>query len=432
MLFDQALASYFRAINRNDYLLIIAILMSLAAFTLILLRTLYFNKHIAMTKMQAVLVFLYEVAFKPLSTLLILYFIYYSFHFLSTYFIFIKPYHEKSIYLLRLGEFLIYFWLILNILNLAKMRAANWLIARGYALGYAIFSAIGTSLQAAILLAMVNLLIPQISLTGVPLNILQDISKILLIALMGLIAIKTIEVIAKVIEQRYDLAENGTIHSRKINTQLAIIKRVAVTICMVVVIAFILRIFDSVRNIGTGILTTAGILSALGAFASQQSLGRIFAGLHIAFTQPVRIGDTVIIENELGQVEEISLSYIVIKLWDLRRLILPTDYFTGKGLLNLTRSSSELLGTIFLYADYTLPVEPVRQQFFSYLSASINWDKKVGTLQVTDIKERCMEIRALVSAKDSSTLWNLRCELREKLIEYIVERFPNCLSRARI
>ncbi len=431
MLFDQIITHYFKSVNSNDFLFIVAIVATLAAFTLILIRSIYFNKYSAIAKLHSLTAFLYEVSFKPLLVLLTLYLTHYCSYLLSLSISTLKPYQEKSVYLLSIGEFLVYFWLILNLLNLGKMRVANLLIERHYALGYAIFSAIGTSLQAAILLVMLDVLIPQISLAGIPLNILENISKILLIALMGLIAIKTIEVVAKVIEQRYGLADNGTIHSRKIKTQLVIIKRVAVTICLVIVIASILRLFDSVRTIGTGILTTAGILSALGAFASQQSLGRVFAGLHIAFTQPIRIGDTVIIENEFGQVEEITLSYIVIKLWDLRRLILPTDYFTSKGLQNLTRSSSELLGTIFIYTDYTLPVEPVRKKFFEYLNTSNLWDKKVGTFQVTDIKERCMEIRALVSAQDSGTLWNLRCEIREKLIAFIVEQFPNCLSRSR-
>jgi small-conductance mechanosensitive channel len=219
--------------------------------------------------------------------------------------------------------------------------------------------------------------------------------------------------------------------SRKIYTQLTILKRIIIVFGVFLTFIAITMLFDSVKGLSTSLLTTAGIISAIGAFASQQSLGRLFAGLQLAFTQPMRIGDTVIIDNEFGQVEEITLFFITIKLWDLRRLILPTDYFTNKGLLNLTRESSELLGTIFLYTDYTLPVDLIRKKFTELLKASAYWNKKVGALEVTDIKQSTLEIRCLVSANDSSNLWKLRCELREKLIKYVVDHHHNCLAKTR-
>jgi small-conductance mechanosensitive channel len=240
-----------------------------------------------------------------------------------------------------------------------------------------------------------------------------------------------VNTIQKLIIQHIDIANNSGIKVRAINTQVILLKKIVQAIIIIVTIAAGLMTFDSVRNLGAGLLTTAGVLGAIGAFASQQSLSRLFTGIQLAFTQPIKIGDMVIIENENGLIEEITLSYVVVKLWDLRRLILPTDYFFSKGLQNLTRNSTELLGTIFIYADYTLPIDQVREQFFEYVKSSELWNKNVATFQVTDVKENSLELRGLVSADDAPALWNLRCELREKLIRFIVTTYPNALPLKR-
>ena len=145
----------------------------------------------------------------------------------------------------------------------------------------------------------------------------------------------------------------------------------------------------------------------------------------------MRIGDTVIVENGTETIEEITLLYIVVKLWDLRRLILPTDYFASKGMQNLTRQSSQLLGTIFVYTDYTLPVDEVRKKFLEMLQTSPLWDKKVAALHVTNVNEKAMEIRGLMSAENSSKLFELRCSMREQLMQFIVKTYPLCLSQSR-
>jgi small-conductance mechanosensitive channel len=328
-------------------------------------------------------------------------------------------------------ELMVFFWLILRALSLGKARITSWALKTNNKTLLFLMPAIGSSLQASLFLLMVTILIPELHLHGLAGLFLEKISKVLLISIMAWIFVQIVNVLEKFIVSQYITENMNHYAARKINTQVSILKRVIIAIGMVVAIASILMVFDSVKNVGAGLLTTAGIISAVGAFASQQSLGRIFAGLQIAFTQPIRIGDTVIIENEFGQVEEITLSYIVIKLWDLRRLILPTDYFTSKGLQNLTRESSELLGTIFLYTDYSLPVARVRDKFAELVQKSKFWDGKVAALQVTDLKESSMELRALVSAKDASVLWSLRCEIREQLIDYIVQTFPNCLSKGK-
>lgn len=340
-------------------------------------------------------------------------------------------YKKTAPYLLHLVEYLIFFWIVFNFLTMGKKYLIKWSRQTTHKTLAIILPAISSSLQAAIGLLMVNILIPQLNFDGDVAIFLEKFAKVMFIMVLGWVFYQSVNVLEKYILNQYSENQVNFLTARKINTQVLILKRVILSIVFIIVLGSCLMVFDSVKNIGTGLITTAGIISAVGAFASQQSLSRLFAGLQIAFTQPIRIGDTVIIEKELGQIEEITLSYIVVKLWDLRKLIMPTDYFTSKGIQNLTRDSTQLLGTIFIYADYSLPIEAVRNKFNEFLQQSAFWDKKSSALQVTDLKENTMELRALMSAENSSTLWNLRCEMREKLIQFIVEHYPECLSRTR-
>lgn len=340
--------------------------------------------------------------------------------------------HYSAAYLLNIVEFITFFWLVFNALVVGKKKLLTWSYVVDNKFLNVLIPSIINSLQVVVFLLMLNLFIPLLNLSGLYAMYAYKMSKVLFIGALGLLFIQIINVFEKIIVHQYVVNDKTTnFTARKIQTQVLLLKRVVLAIAMVITIASIFMVFDSVKNIGAGILTTAGVISAVGAFASQQSLGRIFAGLQIAFTQPIRMGDTIVIENQMGQVEEITLSYIVVKLWDLRRLLLPTDHITSKGLQNLTRDTTQLLGTVFLYTDYTLPVDIIREKFFELLKTSTFWDGKVSNLQVTDIKESTMEIRALVSAEDSGTLWNLRCEIREKLIRFIVQHYPQCLTRLR-
>jgi len=280
-----------------------------------------------------------------------------------------------------------------------------------------------------IILILANILVPLFALTQLP--IFNKSSTILLIFILWYGLYQLINISANIIIEQYGKESASPLNIRKIKTQVLILKRIILTIAAIIFIASILLVFDSVRKIGAGLLTTAGLLSAMGAFASQKSLSRIFSGLHIAFTQPIRIGDTVIIDNELGEVEEISLSYVIIKTWDLRRLILPTDYITTKVLQNLTRNSTQLIGTVMLYVDYTLPIDPLRKAFKQFLSESPYWDKHSSNLQVIEMKESWMELKLTMSAANVDNMSAIRAEIREKLIHFIVEEYPQCLPKVR-
>lgn len=338
---------------------------------------------------------------------------------------------EYFAFILAIAEFITYFWVTFNLLGVGKNRLLAWSIQANHPTLGVILPYIEKSLDTVLILIMVNLLIPLLNFSGQTRIIVDRISQILLISMIGFFFYQLVNIGEKLISSRYIAHNTNVFAARKINTQLIILKRFIIALIVVITIAYILMLFDSVNSLGKGLLTTAGIISAIGAFASQQSLSRIFAGLQLAFAQPIRIGDTVIVENETGVIEEITLFYIVVKLWDLRRLILPSDYFSNKGMQNLTRQSSQLLGTIFLYTDYTLPVDEVRQKFLELLNKSQLWDRKVGALHVTNVNDKSMELRGLMSADNASNLFELRCSMREQMMKFIVQEYPWCLSQSR-
>ena len=234
-----------------------------------------------------------------------------------------------------------------------------------------------------------------------------------------------------IILARFDVGVRDNLKARVIHTQLTILVRIALVISFVIAGAGILMTFDKIRQVGMSILASAGILGIIIGFAAQRSLATLIAGLQIALTQPIRLDDVVIVEGEWGVIEELTLTYVVIKIWDLRRLVVPVTYFLEKPFQNWTRLSANLLGTVFLYVDYMLPVDELRRALHDILSSSDNWDGQACELQVTNAGERTIELRALMSAADASTVWNLRCEVREKLLAFLRENHPDYLPRVR-
>jgi len=166
-------------------------------------------------------------------------------------------------------------------------------------------------------------------------------------------------------------------------------------------------------------------------FAAQRSISNLLAGFQLAFTQPIRLDDVLVVEGEWGRVEEITFTYVVLKIWDERRLVLPLNYFIEKPFQNWTRSSAQLLGTAFLYVDYTVPVEALRTELSRLLAANPLWDQRVCALQVTDSKERTIELRCLMSAANASALFDLRCFVREHMMTFLQANYPESLPRTR-
>lgn len=187
----------------------------------------------------------------------------------------------------------------------------------------------------------------------------------------------------------------------------------------------------AIRQIGTGILASAGLAGLVVGMAMKPTFSSLVAGIQIALTQPIRLEDVVVVENEWGWIEEIETTYVVVRIWDLRRLVLPLSYFIENPFQNWTRTSADLLAYVILWVDYTTPIDELRQELTRILKSTNYWKGEVNVLQVTDSNERAMQIRALMDASDSSVAWNLRCVVREKLIAFLQQHHPQSLPRIR-
>jgi small-conductance mechanosensitive channel len=232
--------------------------------------------------------------------------------------------------------------------------------------------------------------------------------------------------------KQFDISSKDNLEARKLYTRFSILERIIFVIVIFIAIAAALMNFQSIRRIGISLFASAGIAGIIIGFAAQKLIGTFLAGVQLAITQPIRIDDVVIVEGEWGWIEEINLTYVVVRIWDKRRLIVPTTYFIEKPFQNWTRVSADIMGTVFIYTDYTVPLNNIRTELERLVRENENWDGKVVNLQVTDATETTVEMRILVSAKDSPSVWNLRVYLREKLIEYIKNNYPDCLPKSRL
>lgn len=282
----------------------------------------------------------------------------------------------------------------------------------------------------------IPLLFVSIALSAVPLsesqvNTLRRIVEILDIIVFAWILIKVTYVAQDMVRHTYILDKSDNIRERKLITQLQFVKKLAIVAIVFIAVSIILLSFEPVRKLGTGLLTSAGIAGIIVGFAAQRSLANLLAGMQLAFTQPIRLDDVLVVENEFGRVEEITLTYVVLRLWDNRRLILPLNYFIEKPFQNWTRTGSDLVATVYLYTDYTVPVDELRSELERVLKGSELWDGKSSGLQVTDATEQTIQLRALMSAASSGVAWDLRCLVREKLITYIQKNYPASLPKTR-
>jgi len=231
--------------------------------------------------------------------------------------------------------------------------------------------------------------------------------------------------------RRFELDTEDNLLARKHVTQFRILERIARILIVIITLAAALMTFPSVRQYGVSLLASAGAASLIIGLALQPMLKNLVAGVQLAITQPIRIDDALLIENEWGNVEEITSSYVVVRLWDWRRMIVPLSYFIEQPFQNWTRESAALIGTVFLYVDFTVDVADLRAKLEEIAASSKLWDRRVVALQVTDFKESTMEIRMLVSASNASKVFDLRCEVRERMIAYVQERYPEALPRLR-
>ncbi len=242
----------------------------------------------------------------------------------------------------------------------------------------------------------------------------------------------TMQIVKSMFLKQYDISKEDNLRARKVYTQINILVKIANFIIILFSIGLILLSFEAVRKVGVGFFASAGVAGIIIGFSAQKAIGTLIAGIQIAITQPFRLEDAVVVEGEWGWIEEINLNYIVVRIWDLRRLVLPTTYFLEKPFQNWTRTSGDLLGSVFLYTDYTIPFDELRKELDRILETTDLWDKKVKVLQVSDSKEHTVETRILVSARNSPIAWDLRVYVREKMIEFIQKNYPECLPKTRV
>ncbi|WP_414617697.1 mechanosensitive ion channel family protein [Dyadobacter sp. 32] len=260
----------------------------------------------------------------------------------------------------------------------------------------------------------------------------HGISKTLLIAASTWLLVRIVIIIEKVLIEDLDFQNPDNSHARRLFTKIKFIKRIIIILIILIGVSILLLSFDSVRQYGVGILTSAGIASVIVGFAAQKSLANLLAGVQIAFTQPIKIDDVVIVEGEWGRIEEINLTYVVVNIWDLRRLVLPITYFVEKPFQNWTRNESNLIGSAIFHLNYFAPLPQLREKLEEILNNTPLWDGNSWALQVTDTQAQFMVVRAIMSARSSSQAFDLRCLVREEMITFIREKYPESLPSFRI
>jgi small-conductance mechanosensitive channel len=273
--------------------------------------------------------------------------------------------------------------------------------------------------------------LPLAELSGGVLETIRHSIEMLMILGTGWVLIALTAVLDDFLDKRFvlDIADNLT--ARRVHTRFIVLRRVLIIIIGILTGGGLLMTFPAVRHLGAGLLASAGIVGLVIGIAARPTVETIIAGVQLALTEPIRLDDVVIVEGEWGRIEEITATYIVVRIWDDRRLIVPVTHFLQQPFQNWTRVTADLLGQVALEVDYRTPVEEVRSEVGRLVEASPDWDRRFWNLQVVEAGEHTMRLRVLLSAADASTAWNLRCEIREKLIAYLQAQHPEALPRIR-
>jgi small-conductance mechanosensitive channel len=261
--------------------------------------------------------------------------------------------------------------------------------------------------------------------------VITHVAELLLIAAIGYALVGAVRVSREIVLGRYDFSKTDNLSARRVHTQVSVLERVLYAVIVFASISFMLMTFDSVRRIGVSLLASAGVAGVIIGLAAQKSLRTVVAGIQIAITQPIRLDDAVVVEGEFGRVVEITMTYVVVRTWDLRDIVVPITYFIDKPFENWTHMSSQLIGTVMLYVDYSMPIEPIRKELDRLLHESELWDGAASGVQVTDCTAETTQVRLMVSARNPSMVWDLRCSVREQMIEFIQREYPQGLPRVR-
>jgi small-conductance mechanosensitive channel len=263
-------------------------------------------------------------------------------------------------------------------------------------------------------------------------EVAQRALHVLMVAAVAWLLIALTRVLDDVVERRFDIGVADNLRARRVRTRVGLLRRVLVIAIVLLALGAALMRFQGFRALGAGLLASAGVVGIIVSIAAQRPLANFVSGVQLALTQPVRVGDAVVVENEWGTVEEITLTYVVVRIWDQRRLVLPISTFFEKPFQNWTRASPQVIGTVFLYVDWTAPVAAVRTEFDRVVRSSPHWDGEVAALQVSDASERALQLRAIMSAANAGAAWELRCDVRERMVDWLQREHPGALPRVRV
>lgn len=330
--------------------------------------------------------------------------------------------------------------IILGLAVVAALALHNWLqhllrrlIAHRYPNAFSLFDKTSKLTKLALITLAMIIVIPVAPLYPETAEILSRLLLMAVIGLIGWTAIVVLQLSASAYLRRYRLDADDNFLARKHNTQVRILLRVVDGIILLVTIGAALMTIPSVRQYGISLFASAGIAGIAAGLAARPVLSNLLAGVQLAMTQPIRLYDSVIVEGEYGTIEEIGSTYVTVKLWDLRRMVVPLSYFIEKPFQNWSReNSSSLIGSVMLYVDYRAPVALIREKLLEILRQSERWDRTTAALQVTDFKEGSIELRCLMSARAPGQTFDLRCEVREKLIDFLQREHPEALPHSRL
>jgi small-conductance mechanosensitive channel len=339
---------------------------------------------------------------------------------------------ELLAWLVHAGEIAALFWFLYRLISVVETRMRRWTRRTASRWDDVLAALVARALRLIVPLIGVMLVVPTLELSESSDQLFKQATSLALIAAVGFILYQMANAVETAVLDQFRIDVQDNLQARKIYTQVKVLKKIAVVVIVIFTASMMLMVFESVRQLGTSILASAGVLGIILGFAAQRSIATVVAGFQIAFTQPIRLDDVVIVEGEWGRIEEITLTYVVVLIWDQRRLVVPINYFIEQPFQNWTRISADILGSVFIYTDYSVPVAALRPELERMVKACAEWDGRFWNLQVTDATERTLQLRILATAADASKAWTLRCELREKIVTYLQEKYPQCLPRVRL
>ena len=333
--------------------------------------------------------------------------------------------------LFDLGGFVALFLFLFRVTHVLETHLVSWAATTPSRIDDLLVPLLGTSLRVVVVVVAIFIGLPMVGLPAQYASVFNKLTSLTLIVAVAALMLRAVSISQSVVLTRFDIAAADNLRARQVYTQLHVISRVAYVTIVVFAVAASLMLFQEVRHVGTSLLASAGIVGIIGGIAAQKTLANVIAGFQIALAQPMRQDDVVVVEGEWGRIEEITLTYVIVHIWDDRRMVLPLSYFIEKPFQSWTRTSADITGSVLLWVDYSFNVEEGRQAVKEIIENSPLWDGRFWNLQVSDATERTIQIRVLATSADSSKSWDLRCEIREKFMDFIQKQQPNNLPKLR-